>query len=31
MIIVFIIFATTILKEELAWNYIVALVFLGLG
>jgi uncharacterized protein len=30
-IIVFIVFATTFLKEKLAWNYIVAFVFLGVA
>ena len=30
-IIVFIVFATTFLKEKLAWNYFVAFVFLGVA
>jgi hypothetical protein len=30
-IIVFIVFATTFLKERLAWNYLVAFVFLGVA
>jgi hypothetical protein len=30
-ILVFIIFATTFLKEKLAWNYLVAFVFLGVA
>ena len=30
-IIVFIVFATTFLKEKLAWNYLVAFVFLGVA
>ncbi len=30
-LIVFIVFATTILKEKIAWNYIVAFVFLGVA
>jgi uncharacterized protein (DUF486 family) len=30
-IIVFIIFATTFLKEKIAWNYVVAFVFLGVA
>jgi hypothetical protein len=30
-IIVFIVFATTFLKEKLAWNYVVAFAFLGVA
>ena len=30
-IIVFIVFATTFLKEKLAWNYLVAFIFLGVA
>jgi uncharacterized protein len=30
-ILVFIVFATTFLKEKLAWNYLVAFVFLGVA
>ena len=30
-ILVFIVFATTFLREKLAWNYLVAFVFLGLA
>ena len=30
-ILVFIVFATTFLKEKLAWNYLVAFIFLGVA
>jgi uncharacterized protein (DUF486 family) len=30
-ILVFIVFATTFLKEKLAWNYVVAFLFLGMA
>src|ERR1017187_4960268 len=30
-IIVFILFATTFLKEKIAWNYVVAFIFLGVA
>ena len=30
-VVVFIVFATTFLKEKLAWNYLVAFVFLGVA
>jgi len=30
-IIVFIVFATTFLKEKIAWNYVVAFLFLGIA